>query len=52
MTAGSLAQRVAHGPLPLDEALRIGRVVADALRAAHENRLLHRDIKPANILVQ
>ncbi|HYS05159.1 MAG TPA: protein kinase [Candidatus Dormibacteraeota bacterium] len=52
MTGGSLARRLARGPLPLGDGLRIGRVVADALRAAHEHHLLHRDIKPANILVQ
>ena len=39
-------------PLPLDEALRITREVADALGYAHQRGVIHRDIKPENILLQ
>src|SRR5687767_1017686 len=38
--------------LPLDDALRIAREVADALEAAHSLGIIHRDIKPENILLQ
>jgi eukaryotic-like serine/threonine-protein kinase len=38
--------------LPLDDALRIGREVADALQYAHAHGVIHRDIKPENILLQ
>jgi Tol biopolymer transport system component len=44
-----LSQRIARGPLPLDEALPIARQIAEALEAAHEQGIIHRDLKPANI---
>ncbi len=44
-----LAQRIARGPIPLDEALPIARQIAEALEAAHEQGIIHRDLKPANI---
>ena len=47
-----LAQRIARGPIPLDEALPIARQIADALEAAHDQGIIHRDLKPANIKVR
>jgi hypothetical protein len=44
-----LAQRIARGPIPLDEALPIARQIAEALEAAHDHHIIHRDLKPANI---
>jgi Tol biopolymer transport system component len=44
-----LSQRIARGPIPIDEALAIARQIADALEAAHEQGIIHRDLKPANI---
>jgi serine/threonine-protein kinase len=48
----SLRQRLKReGPLPLEEAVRIGRSVAEALDFAHSRGVVHRDIKPENILL-
>ncbi len=47
-----LEQRIARGPIPLDEALAIARQIAEALDAAHEQGIIHRDLKPANIKVR
>ncbi len=47
----TLAERVAGGPLSLDETLDVCRQVAAALEAAHEGGVVHRDLKPANIKV-
>jgi len=47
-----LAARIARGPVPVDEALRIARQIAEALEAAHERGIIHRDLKPANIKVR
>ena len=45
----TLAERIARGPLPLEEALPIARQIAEALEYAHEKGIIHRDLKPANV---
>jgi serine/threonine protein kinase len=44
-----LSERIARGPVPLEEALPIAKQIAEALEAAHEHGVIHRDLKPANI---
>src|SRR5881397_3109643 len=48
----ALADRIAQGPVLLDEALHIARQIAEALEAAHESGIIHRDLKPANVKVR
>src|SRR5262245_15514115 len=48
----TLAERIAEGKIPIDEATPIAMQIARALEAAHERGIIHRDLKPANIKVQ
>jgi serine/threonine protein kinase/Tol biopolymer transport system component len=48
----TLADRIAQGRLPLDEALAIARQIIEALEAAHGQGIVHRDLKPANVMVR
>ncbi len=45
----TLADRIAQGAIPVDEALPIAKQIAEALEAAHEQGIIHRDLKPANV---
>src|SRR5919205_3206838 len=45
----TLADGIAQGPIPIDEAVAIAIQIAEALEAAHEQGIIHRDLKPANI---
>ena len=48
----TLADRIAQGPLPLDDALPIATQITEALGAAHDQGIVHRDLKPANVKVR
>ena len=47
----TLADRLGKGALPLDQALRYGAEIADALDRAHRQGIVHRDLKPANVML-
>src|SRR5262245_27604650 len=48
----TLADRIAQGPIPIDEVLRFARQIAEALEAAHEQGIVHRGLKPPNVKVR
>ncbi len=48
----TLSERLAQGPIPLEDALPIARQIAEAMEFAHERGVVHRDLKPANIKIR
>jgi eukaryotic-like serine/threonine-protein kinase len=47
----TLADRIAAGPMPLDEATAVASQIAEALESAHDQGIVHRDLKPANVKI-
>jgi len=48
----TLAERIAEGPIPMEEALHIASQIAEALQVAHDSGIIHRDLKPGNIKIR
>ena len=48
----TVRQRLARGPMSVDETLRLARQIADALGAAHRRGIVHRDVKPENVMIR
>jgi serine/threonine-protein kinase len=47
----TLADHIAAGPIPLEEAIHIAQQIAEALEYAHDRGVIHRDLKPANVKI-
>src|ERR1700757_545860 len=47
----TLSHRLQNGPLPLEQALKFGTEMGQALQIAHSNGIIHRDLKPSNIML-
>src|SRR5262249_23610383 len=47
----TLAERIARGPLPVEDALDTAKQICEALEAAHEKGIVHRDLKPGNVKI-
>jgi serine/threonine protein kinase len=47
----TLAERLQHGPLPIEEALALAKQMAEAIEYAHDHNVVHRDLKPANVKI-
>jgi len=51
LEGGTLAQRIADGPMPIEEVFKVGIEICGALDVAHRNGVVHRDLKPGNVMM-